>query len=125
MKSMQERLTELSVMPAVSTESIEGATVVPVHTWPASIGRALKSDLAELGLVNLEISGYSVLTGYLPSNLPAGYHKVPTVGWVAHLDTVNVNLSPDVHPQVIKNYQKRRRTAECRKEYFYKSKRTS
>ena len=65
----------------------------------------MKNDLAELGLVDLEISEYSVLTGRLASNLPAGYHKVPTVGWVAHLDTVNVNLSGDVHPQIVKNYQ--------------------
>lgn len=106
MKSMQERLTERFFRyAAVSTESIEGAAVVPSTPGQRQLAELLKSDLAELGLVNLEISEYSVLTGYLPSNLPAGYHKVPTVGWVAHLDTVNVNLSPDVHPQVIKNYQ--------------------
>ena len=35
----------------------------------------------------------------------AGYHAVPKVGWVTHLDTVNVCLSPEVHPQIIENYQ--------------------
>ena len=79
--------------------------MVPSTPGQRQLAELLKSDLAELGLVDLEISEYSVLTGHLPSNLPAGYHKVPTVGWVAHLDTVNVNLSGDVHPQIVKNYQ--------------------
>ena len=58
----------------------------------------MKKDLAELGLVNLEISEYSVLTGKLPANLPAGSgEQVPAVGFVAHLDTVDVNLSADIN----------------------------
>ena len=98
MSSMQERLTARFLRyAAINSQSVEGAPVVP--STPG------QRQLAELGLVDLEISEYSVLTGHLPSNLPAGYHKVPTVGWVAHLDTVNVNLSGDVHPQIVKNYQ--------------------
>lgn len=106
MKSMQERLTERFLRyAAVTSQSIEGSTIVPSTPGQRKLAELLKSDLAELGVINLEVSEYSVLTGYLPSNLPADYHKVPKVGWVAHLDTVNVNLSADVHPQVIKNYQ--------------------
>ena len=78
---------------------------MPSTPGQRQLAELLKEDLAELGLVDLAISEYSVLTGRLPGNLPAGYHKVPTVGWVAHLDTVNVNLSGDVHPQIVKNYQ--------------------
>ena len=106
MSSMQERLTARFLRyAAISSQSVEGSPVVPSTPGQRQLAELLKSDLAELGLVDLEISEYSVLTGRLPGNLPAGYHKVPTVGWVAHLDTVNVNLSPDVHPQIVKNYQ--------------------
>ena len=106
MTNMQERLTARFLRyAAISSQSVEGSPVVPSTPGQRQLAELLKSDLAELGLVDLEISEYSVLTGHLPSNLPAGYHKVPTVGWVAHLDTVNVNLSPDVHPQIVKNYQ--------------------
>lgn len=106
MKSMQECLAERFFRyAAITSQSNEGALTVPSTEGQRKLAELLKTDLAELGLQNLEISEYSVLTGYLPSNLPEGYHKVPTVGWVAHLDTVNVNLSPDVHPQVVKNYQ--------------------
>ena len=106
MKSMQERLTERFLRyAAVSSQSVEGSAVVPSTPGQWELAKLLKEDLAALGVVDLEISEYCVLTGRLPGNLPAGYHKVPTVGWVAHLDTVNVNLSPDVHPQIVKNYQ--------------------
>ena len=106
MTNMQERLTARFLRyAAISSQSVEGSPIVPSTPGQRQLAELLKSDLAELGLVDLEISEYSVLTGYLPSNLPADYHKVPTVGWVAHLDTVNVNLSPDVHPQIVKNYQ--------------------
>ena len=106
MTNMQERLIARFLRyAAISSQSVEGSPVVPSTPGQRQLAELLKSDLAELGLVDLEISEYSVLTGHLPGNLPAGYHEVPTVGWVAHLDTVNVNLSPDVHPQIVKNYQ--------------------
>ncbi len=106
MSKMQERLTERFLRyAAVSSQSVEGSPVVPSTPGQRQLAELLQKDLLELGLVDLEISDYSVLTGHLPSNLPADYHKVPTVGWVAHLDTVNVKLSADVHPQIVKNYQ--------------------
>lgn len=106
MTNMQERLTARFLRyAAVTSQSYEGAPTVPSTPGQRELAELLKQDLAELGVVDLSISEYSVLTGHLPSNLPEGYHKVPTVGWVAHLDTVNVNLSPDVHPQLVKNYQ--------------------
>ena len=106
MSNMQERLAERFLRyAAISSQSAAGADVVPSTPGQRQLAELLQKDLAELGLVDLEISEYSVLTGHLPSNLPAGYHKVPAVGWVAHLDTVNVNLSADVYPQFVKNYQ--------------------
>ena len=87
MTNMQERLTARFLRyAAINSQSVGGAPVVPSTPGQRQLAELLKSDLAELGLVDLEISEYSVLTGHLPSNLPAGYHKVPTVGWVAHLD---------------------------------------
>ncbi len=104
--SLQQLLTERFLRyAAVSSQSLEGSAVVPSTPGQRQLAELLKSDLAELGLVDLAISEYCVLTGRLPANLPAGHAAVPKVGWVAHLDTVDVNLSPDIHPQIIKNYQ--------------------
>lgn len=104
--NMQEKLTERFLRyAAVSSQSREGASQVPSTAGQRELAELLKQDLAYLGVVDLEISEYSVLTGRLPANLPQDYHAVPKVGWVAHLDTVDVCLSPDIHPQIVKNYQ--------------------
>lgn len=90
---------------AITSQSDASQDTVPSTAGQLELAKVLQEDLAKLGLVDLEISEYGVLTGKLPANLPNDYHKVPTVGWVAHLDTVDVCLSPDIKPQIIKNYQ--------------------
>ena len=85
---MQTRLLERFLRyVAVTSQSDASQAVVPSTEGQRSLAELLKKDLAELGLVNLEISEYSVLTGKLPANLPAGSgEQVPAVGFVAHLD---------------------------------------
>lgn len=90
---------------AVTSQSNASVKTVPTTSGQRELAELLKTELAELGLVDLEISEFSVLTGKLPANLPAGHHAVPAVGWVAHLDTVDVCLNADIHPHVVKNYQ--------------------
>ena len=90
---------------AVTSQSNAAVKTVPTTSGQRELAELLKTELAELGLVDLEISEFSVLTGKLPANLPAGHHAVPAVGWVAHLDTVDVCLNAEIHPQVVKNYQ--------------------
>ena len=90
---------------AVTSQSNAAVKTVPTTSGQRELAELLKTELAELGLVDLEISEFSVLTGKLPANLPAGHHAVPAVGWVAHLDTVDVCLNADIHPHVVANYQ--------------------
>ena len=104
---MQEKLLERFLRyAAVSSQSNAANPNVPSSEGQRELAELLKKDLAELGLVDLEISEYSVLTGKLPAYLPEGCSKeVPAVGWCAHLDTIDINMSPEIHPQVVKNYQ--------------------
>ena len=90
---------------AITSQSNAAVKTVPTTSGQRELAELLKTELAELGLVDLEISEFSVLTGKLPANLPVGHHAVPAVGWVAHLDTVDVCLNADIHPHVVKNYQ--------------------
>lgn len=89
---------------AISSQSSTKVKTVPSSEGQWDMARLLAKELTALGLVDVEISDYAVVTAKLPSNLPDGV-KVPTVGWCAHMDTVEAGLSPDIHPQVIKNYQ--------------------
>lgn len=103
---MKQQLTERFFRyAAVSSQSKGGAGVVPSSAGQRELAELLKKDLQKLGLADLKISEYGVLTGKLPARTPEGFtEKIPTVGFVAHLDTVDVNLSPDVRPQIVKNY---------------------
>ena len=104
---MQEKLLQRFLRyVAVPSQSNAANANVPSSEGQRKLAELLKQDLAELGLVDLEISEYSVLTGKLPAYLPEGCTKeVPAVGWCAHLDTIDINMSPEIHPQVVKNYQ--------------------
>lgn len=104
---MQEKLLQRFLRyVAVPSQSNAANANVPSSEGQRKLAELLKQDLAELGLVDLEISRYSVLTGKLPAYLPEGCTKeVPAVGWCAHLDTIDINMSPEIHPQVVKNYQ--------------------
>ncbi|MBO5404214.1 MAG: peptidase T, partial [Phascolarctobacterium sp.] len=104
--TMQAKLLERFLRyVAVTSQSNAAVKTVPTTEGQRQLAELLKNDLAELGLVDLEISEHSVLTGKLPANLPEGHHSVPAVGWVAHLDTVDVCLNAEIHPHVVKNYQ--------------------
>lgn len=103
---MQERLMEHFLRyVAISSQSDPQQNTVPTSLGQRELAELLKEDLSKLGVTDLEISEYAVLTGKLPVNLRKDIaHNVPAIGFVAHLDTVNVNLSPVVKPQVVRAY---------------------
>lgn len=102
---MKEELLERFLRyAAVTSQSNAKGGTVPSSPGQRRLAELLAAELGEIGFQKIEISEYSVLTAFLPSNLPDN-RAVPTVGWVAHLDTVDAGLSPDVHPQVIRGYQ--------------------
>lgn len=90
---------------AVSSQSNGAAGTVPSSQGQRELAELLAKELLALGLIDVKVSEYAVLTAKLPANLPKDFTgKLPAVGFVAHLDTVNVNLSPEIKPQLIKNY---------------------
>lgn len=101
----QEKLLEKFLRyVAVSSQSSTKTKTVPSSEGQWAMAKLLAGELEALGLESVEISDYAVVTAKLPSNLPEGV-TVPTVGWCAHMDTVDAGLSPDIHPHVVKNYQ--------------------
>ena len=82
-----------------------GGTVVPSTESQWDMARQLQRELEELGLTDISLSDKCVLTAKLPAHLPQGETKtVPSVGFCTHMDTVDVRLSPIVHPQTITAY---------------------
>ncbi len=90
---------------AITSRSKGGSETVPSTPGQTELGKLLMKELKELGLVDIWMSDTSVVYGRLPARLPEGHDPVPTVGWVTHLDTVSAEMSPDIHPVIIRNYQ--------------------
>lgn len=100
--TLQEKLQEKFLRyVSISSESDPTVKTVPSSEGQWKLAKLLQKELAELGLKDISLSDHSVVIGHLPSNVN---HPTPTVGWVAHLDTVNVKMSPEIHPQIVKNY---------------------
>ena len=106
MLSLQDRLMSRFLRyAAVTTQSKSGTETVPSTPGQWDLARLLMKDIAELGVTDITIDEHAVVVGRLPARLPEGHAPVPAVGWVTHIDTVDVGMSPDVHPVVIRNYQ--------------------
>jgi len=86
----------------VDTGSDDISATHPSTAGQMNLARALEKELFELGLSNITLSE----NGYLMAELPANTHKeLPTVGFLAHLDTSPDVSGKDVKPQVFTNYE--------------------
>ncbi|MCK4304992.1 MAG: peptidase T [Candidatus Eisenbacteria sp.] len=90
----------------VHTTSDENSTTCPSTSRQLDLAQILRSELQKLGLeARLDEHGYVYAT--LPANLPNGHPacgKVPTIGFIAHMDTSPDAPGHDVKPQVHRNY---------------------
>ena len=65
------------------------------------LARYLVEELTALGLTEVEMDGH----GYVYATLPANSDKeVPTIGFIAHMDTSPDCSGKDVKPRIIKDY---------------------
>lgn len=83
--------------------SIPSQSNASVKTLPSSEGqmklaKVLAEDLKTLGLINIVVNDNSIVTALLPKNKD----NIHSIGFVAHLDTVDIGLTGDVHPQILK-----------------------
>ena len=85
---------------SIPSQSKEGVAEVPSTPGQLVLAKELKKELEEMGLDNINLSSYGVLTARLKGN---GYF--PKIGWICHLDTVDISLSETVHPFLVENYQ--------------------
>ena len=83
------------------TQSDELTNLTPSTPGQMIFAQALEKELQAMGLrdISLDENGYLMAT--LPSNVD---RKVPTVGFIAHLDTSPDMTGRHVNPRIVKNY---------------------
>ncbi|WP_312204239.1 peptidase T [Mixta calida] len=83
---------------AVSSQSDAHATTLPSTPGQQQMAQLLAEELRALGLQQVEIDAHATVTAVKPGNRPAA----PRVGFITHIDTVDVGLSADIHPQTLR-----------------------
>ena len=83
---------------AVNTQSDGAAGQVPSTPGQFELARMLAGELESMGLAHVHVDEHAIVTATLAANK----QSAPRIGFVAHLDTVDVALSPEVHPQVLR-----------------------
>ena len=85
---------------AIPSQSDDKNKEVPSSPGQWDLAKVLADDLEDLGLSDININDF----GVVQARLPRRGKSSRSIGWVAHLDTVDVGLSDEIHPQIIKSY---------------------
>ncbi|WP_295351177.1 peptidase T [uncultured Succinivibrio sp.] len=92
-KSLTDRFFRYVSIPSQSDAAVK---TVPTSKGQTELANLLADELKDLGVSSVSVDEHSCVYGTLKGNC-----KGPVVGFLAHLDTVNVSLSPIIHPQII------------------------
>ena len=83
------------------TQSSEESETTPSTAKQFNLANYLKDELTILGFTEIELDA----NGYLYATLPANTSKtVPTIGFIAHMDTSPDCSGANVKPRIVKNY---------------------
>ncbi|MGC6388982.1 peptidase T [Ewingella sp. S1.OA.A_B6] len=82
---------------AVTTQSDASVATLPSTAGQHTLAKLLADELKTLGLQNIQIDEHATVTAVKPGTKLGG----PRIGFITHIDTVDVGLSPDIHPQTL------------------------
>ncbi|QDF66562.1 peptidase T [Shewanella sp. SNU WT4] len=85
---------------AIDSQSAFNQEQVPSTPGQLQLAHLLHDELIAMGISDCEVDSHGILTAKIPANLNADT-KATAIGFVAHLDTVDVGLSSSIKPQKI------------------------
>ncbi|MGG1246073.1 peptidase T [Bacillus spizizenii] len=99
---MKEEIIErFTTYVKVDTQSDESVDTCPSTPGQLTIGNMLVDELNSIGMQDVAIDE----NGYVMATLPSNTEKdVPTIGFLAHVDTATDFTGKNVNPQIIENY---------------------
>ena len=88
----------------IDTQSAEDQPVPPSTKKQLDLARLLEKELNALGARDVRVSEFGIVYALIPGNL-ADNAKVPTIGFIAHMDTSPAVSGANVNAIIHKNYQ--------------------
>lgn len=86
----------------IDTQSDETSSTVPSTAKQLDLCRLLEHECDELELKDVSLDEHGIVMATIPATLGA---TVPTIAWLAHVDTSPETSGTNVNPQVITDYQ--------------------
>ena len=88
----------------IDTQSAEDQPAPPSTKKQLDLARLLETELKDLSVQKVRISEWGIVYGLVPGNL-ADNSSVPTIGFMAHMDTSPAVSGMNVNAIIHKNYQ--------------------
>ena len=86
----------------IDTESDPNNPAFPSTEKQWNLAHVLVEDLKKIGMQDIDLDENCYIMATLPSNVA---HKVPTIGFISHIDTSPDFTGKNIKPQIIENYQ--------------------
>ncbi|PDM40641.1 MULTISPECIES: peptidase T [unclassified Geobacillus] len=97
----QEIIERFTKYVKVNTQSDPNSDTCPSTPGQLELGKMLVEELKAIGMEEVTMNE----NGYIMATLPANTEKdVPTIGFLAHMDTAPEFTGANVHPQIVENY---------------------
>lgn len=97
----QDLITRLTTYVKIDTQSDEKNKSTPSTPGQLTLANLLVNELKEIGMSDVTIDD----NGYVMATLPANTEKdIPTIGFLAHVDTATDFTGKNVNPQLIENF---------------------
>lgn len=84
----------------IHTTSEDASTTCPSTERQWDLAKVLVQELEEIGLEEISLDH----NGYIMATLPANREGIPTMGWIAHMDTAPNYNGANVNPRILENY---------------------
>lgn len=91
----------------IDTQSDENSDTSPSTENQFNLARILVDDLKAIGIETVEVDEYCYVYAKIESNIPEdhpAFNKVPSPGFIAHMDTATNISGKDVQPRIIETY---------------------
>ena len=86
----------------IDTESDPNNPDFPSTENQWDLAKVLVEELKQIGMEDVDLDDNCYIMATLPSNID---YKVPTIGFIAHIDTSPDFTGKNVRPQIVENYQ--------------------
>lgn len=97
------------------TQSDENSLETPSTSKQLVLAKYLEKELKSIGCEDVVLDKNGIVYATINANCE---DKVPTIGFIAHMDTSPDASGKDIHPQIIKDYQGQKITLNQEKELY-------